>query len=451
MTMKLMNPQLFKIRRRIRGLNLCVSAGLCLLTLTAECGAVASPWDKAAAALAEKIAAALGPGQAQVTVNNLSTIPAKEVAGIQLLLEQDLKAHGIVSSGTDSDSSIHVTLSQNAKERLWVGEVVEGNEKQVVMVTAELDRAINEQTAGGLILRRQPLLRTQEPVLAALATHDSLVVLEPEQIAIYARAGDSQQPLQKLSIRRKRALSRDPRGILLASPDGQGFEASLPGVQCDGSLVSEHGNGWTIKCRDSDDPWTISWATELNGAVAQISNTSGIDTQGAGAYAGVQAALASRTTALKAFYNAGRDYFTGVVTPGFNAELPPFYAAALLPRSSGAMALLVAGIDGKMQLAENGTLGVVSGARDWGSDFAVLHSGCGGGTQIVASESGEAIPDSLRAYELPAREAIAASAPLALEGTVTALSTAPGEDSVLAVLRGGDNQYEVDRVTALCN
>ena len=45
--------------------------------------------------------------------------------------------------------------------------------------------------------------------------------------------------------------------------------------------------------------------------------------------------------------------------------------------------LLIGGIDGKVQLVESGALKPVSGARDWGSDFAALHSGCGAGAQIL--------------------------------------------------------------------
>jgi len=93
----------------------------------------------------------------------------------------------------------------------------------------------------------------------------------------------------------------------------------------------------------------------------------------------------------------------------------------------------------------------VTGTRDWGSDFAVLHSGCGAGVQVIASSSGEAANDSLRAYELPALEAVPASEPLAMDGTVTALWTAPDGKSVLAMVRNAANEYEVDRVTALCN
>jgi hypothetical protein len=93
----------------------------------------------------------------------------------------------------------------------------------------------------------------------------------------------------------------------------------------------------------------------------------------------------------------------------------------------------------------------VSGTRDWGSDFAALRTGCGAGTQIVASGSGEAVTDSLRAYELPGQEALAVSVPLAMDGTVTALWAAPDGKSLLAVVRTAADEFEVDRVTASCN
>ena len=90
------------------------------------------------------------------------------------------------------------------------------------------------------------------------------------------------------------------------------------------------------------------------------------------------------------------------------------------------------------------------------SDFAAIQSGCGSGTQIVASGSGSAVQDSLRAYEIPALEATPASAALTGDGSITALWTAPGGKSIVAIVRnspqqGQPFQYEVDRVTATCN
>jgi hypothetical protein len=176
-----------------------------------------------------------------------------------------------------------------------------------------------------------------------------------------------------------------------------------------------------VNCHESDDPWPILTANTPNGPVT-----------------------------IKAFYNAARNYFTGVVTPSLGVDLSPFYSAALVPRASGP-ALLIGGIDGKVQILEGTSLKPVSGTRDWGSDFATLNSGCGAGVLVIASGSGAAASDSLRAYDLPAQEAVAASAPLAMDGTVTALWAAPDGKSVYAVVRGAADQYEVDRVTASCN
>ena len=77
-----------------------------------------------------------------------------------------------------------------------------------------------------------------------------------------------------------------------------------------------------------------------------------------------------------------RDYFTGVLAPGFGMDLPPFYQASDIPRPTGT-GMLLNGVDGRVMLMENNTLKPVSGANDWGSDFAVIRSGvrigCAGG------------------------------------------------------------------------
>jgi len=70
---------------------------------------------------------------------------------------------------------------------------------------------------------------------------------------------------------------------------------------------------------------------------------------------------------------------------------------------------------------------------------------------VIASSSGEAANDSLRAFEFPALEALPTSAALAMGGTVTAIWTASDGKSAMAVVRNAANEYEVDRVTALCN
>jgi hypothetical protein len=395
--------------------------------LTAAAAPAPGPWDQPAAALAEQIAGILGPGPVELSIHNLSSIPTSDVAPIRRLIEQDLKAHGVTVSAAESANAVHITLSESASQRVWVAEVAEGDDTQVAMVDLPPAKLQQAQSVGGLMLRKEQVFAGNEPIVAALEVGDSLVVMEPQQIVIYAAAGSGWQAQQRVSIMQRLPLARDPRGILMPTPDGIGFEGFLAGVVCTGSAPAANQPGsWSVQCHTSDDPWTIAQAPAQPNGSAPV-------------------------PVFKAFYNASRDYFVGVVTPGIGVDLPGFYSAALVPRAAGNGAFLIAGVDGKVELAENGALATVAGTRDWGSDFAVLRSGCGTGTQVIASGSGEAVSDSLRAYELPALEAVPASAPLAMEGTVTAMWPAPDAKSVFAVVRKAANQYEVDRVTALCN
>jgi hypothetical protein len=403
-----------------------------VLTAQAPIGASAQ-WEQPAAALAEQIAAILGPAQAHLVIRNNLQISTDEIPAIRRLLEQDLKARAIQVSGAESANIIRVTLSENLRERLWVAEIVEGNETRLAMVRVEPAALGQQASISGITLRKQAVFTTVQPVTAALQTADDLVVIEPEEIAIFAHSTDGWKEQTRVGIGQKRPLPRDPRGVVYPAADGQGFEAWVAGMFCKGS--PQPSADWTIHCRESDDPWFLTPPRPTqNGASADMN---------------------IQVTPLRAFDNSARDYFTGVVTPSIGADLPPFYTAVLLPRSDGG-GLLLNGIDGKVLFAAGGALKPVSGARDWGSDFATLDSGCGAGTQIVVSGSGEAIADSLRAYDLPALEATPASPPLAMDGTVTALWSAPDGKSIFAVVRkpaaaGQKEPYEVDRVTANCN
>jgi hypothetical protein len=78
-------------------LGAMVASGL--MGLTASTTPPPSPWEKPAADLAVQITGILGPGQAQLTIRNLSTIPNNEIPAIQRLLEQDLKTLGVLASG----------------------------------------------------------------------------------------------------------------------------------------------------------------------------------------------------------------------------------------------------------------------------------------------------------------------------------------------------------------
>lgn len=404
---------------RLNSIMRCLGLVMVLVQLT---WAAPGPWDDPAAKMAEQVAGIMGPGQVQLTVENRSTIATTEVAAIRALLEQRLKSHGISVSGGESANTLRVTLSENARERLWVAEVVQGNETKVTMVSLPAERSLAAARSGGVALLSQTILTTDTPVLGIVESGSGLVALEPEESVYFLRGPNGWTPSARSEIVQRRQMARDVRGVLQSVSGG--FAAWLPGETCTGQTDSVSGAGSLIvQCVSSDDPWPV----------AEVGTT---------AVGGAQ---------LKAFYNARRNFFTGVMTPNVGVELQPFYAATVVPRAVGGAALLVGGIDGKVQLVENRMLKTVSGTRDWGSDFVSITTGCGLGAQVVASSSGAAATDSLRAYELPALEAVPASAPLATDGPVIAMWAAQDNRSLYITVQRSVDAYEVDHVTASCN
>lgn len=384
----------------------------------------AASWEQPASDLARQIAALAGPGPARLTIRNESSLAAGEIPQIRRLLERDLRAAGISIGGNDSATLIRVTLSENLQGGLWVAEVVEGTETRVTLLPVVLGVAGAANGGASLTLRRTLLITEADPVLDAqllgAANVQRLVVLEPERIVTYLRntaaltsGGEAASWIeeQRFAIAHARAFPRDIRGELVAAQDHL-FDAYLPGVECSGTNT---GAQIAVTCGDSDDPWPVG-------------------------------------NSQRAFYNAMRDSFTGVLVPGFGMEIPAFYEASEIARPTGTGTLLNT-VDGRVMLVENNTLKPVSGTNEWGSDFAVIRSDCGTGVQALVSGTGAAAAeDSLRAWEIAGREAVAVSAALPVEGTVMAIQAAKDATSATVIVRrDGPLRYEVWNGSATCN
>ncbi len=398
---------------------------------------VSSGWDQPAASLSIQIAAILGPGQVSLSIRNISSIPSADVPSIRRLFEQDLKARSISLGGPDSANAIRITLSENSRQRLWVAEMVEGTETRITMVKLPLGAEAASPVASGLVLHHQPIYQSNAQIIATLELSNGLIVVEPEQIMVLDKTAQGWRRVANASFGSLRSLSRDPRAMLLHSADGHGFEVWLPGMTCDGASATSDAVSWEIHCRQADDPWAIS-AGPVMPALAAMKTGGGQE-------------ISLATAQFKAFYNASRDYFTGVVTPNPGPDLPAFYTAVSMPLAGAQTGLLIGGLDGRVQLAANSTLTNVQGTRDWGSDFTTVHTACGSGIQILATGSGNSGNDSLRAYELTGKQMIPSGSALAIEGVVLSLSTATDGTAVYAVVRTPEYTYEVDRVSATCN
>jgi hypothetical protein len=107
---------------------------------------------------------------------------------------------------------------------------------------------------------------------------------------------------------------------------------------------------------------------------------------------------------------------------------------------------------GQFRVSDGGSLKALAGSRDWGSDVVGVQSGCGSGAQLLATASGDGVEDSLLAYEVEGRDAVAVSPPLPLDGQVTALWPASGPAAATMVLEGGQPlEYEAYSVSVVCN
>jgi hypothetical protein len=408
------------------------------VALGAGAGAQPGPWDRPAAEMARRIADVLGPSSSQVTWANVSHIPSDSVPTIRHLVESDLVANGVSVTASDSANTIRITLSEDSRGGLWVAEIQQGNETRVAMVRADVQPAAQPAVAQKMVLKRDAVVRASHlkwkstaagersvpQIVAAAVVEGHLIVLTPSRTAVFTKSANEWSEADGAELGLTRAATRDPRGIIIPSADG--FHVWAPGVSCAGVTPQEAsaGTGWSIQCHSSDDPWPL--------------------------------AQTAQDTLLRAFYNGSRDYFTGVVTPASEVDLPPFYTAAMLPGRSTGPALLIGGVDGKVSLREASELKPVAGTRDWGSDFAVISAGCGAAAEVIVSSSGEAASDSLRAFEITGQEASPVSAPLDLGGAAMALWPAPDGKSVMAIVRvpledGRRFDYEVDRVAANCD
>ncbi|HET6217589.1 MAG TPA: hypothetical protein VFE27_11265 [Acidobacteriaceae bacterium] len=378
----------------------------------------ASGWDNPSDELAKQIAAIAGPGPAKLTMRNRSSLPAEQVPAIRRTLERDLQSYGVIASSSPEVATvIRVTLSQNLQHELWIAEVQEGAEVKVVMVSTDLP-ATQTPSAGAGVTIRKTLLRAQEtPILdvgfISIGDERRMVVLEPEQVTAYRQDNGTWVQDQSFDIVRSRPLPRDPRGRIVVGASGASghlFDAYLPGVVCSGS---ESNGRLELSCTDNDGPWPIA--------------------------------------SQKAFYNATRNYFTGLVAPGYSTQPGPFYSAAEYARSGGTVTLF-SRTTGETVLYDKGVPRIVTGTRDWGSDIVSIHSTCGEGSLLLVSAAGAAATDSVRAYEIPGREAIPVSGPMPLDGSVVAMwETADDSTATMVIRKAQPVQYEAYNVSAVCN
>jgi len=287
-------PSMFLFSRRTR-----LIAGLLPILLLAS-QAMASPWQASEIQLARKIAAVTGPGAIAIDVVNVSSLRNADME-IRRGLLNELGLLGLHSVAPDqAAATIHLTLSENLQDYVWVAEIRQGNSvSSVVMVTmSRPETAALDLPASALTLHKALIWTDDNRILDValpISNPPQMFVLEPENVILYVLQSGRWQQEQSLRITHPRPWPRDLRGRVILRKDHL-FDAYLPGVLCRSTAISPLG----ISCRESDDPWP----------------------------------LLPDPSPLSVFFAPTRNFFTGVLSPGIQKQTTtsPFYSAASLPR-----------------------------------------------------------------------------------------------------------------------
>ena len=408
--------------RTSSGLRLGWLTSFLLATVFLPSSLCASGLGDTARQLAHKIAAASGPGAFALEVTNRSSLDEKSVREVRSALEAQLHVEGVhTAKAEQAMGTVEVVLSESLREYVWTAEIVIGpDEKRVALVS--LPRSPTETpfaAAMPIVLKTALLFAQEQPMLdvafVEMPGGSRLIALDDGMVAIYRQQGLNPAGRWELEaslpIAHSRTFPRDLRGRLLLRRDHL-FDAYLPGTFCRSSAVAPI----TLTCNDSDDPWPL---TPEDGGV-------------------------------RAFFAGARNFFTGALSPGIGkvSNVPSFYSAAALPRS-GYRLWALAAVDGSLHLVDGMTDQVIRGVK-WGSDLAAVHSSCGTGTQLLISGS-DTERDGLRAFEIPDRDPVAASAAVEFDGRIVALWPESSGNSAAAIVKRKDTGwYEAYRVSISC-
>lgn len=400
-------PHMGVLRSIVAALLLCLPATL-----------AAQGWDQPARAFVEQVMVKTGNASA-VTFEfaNISSLDAAQADTVRKALLAELRSRNVrVVEPAQAIAEIRATLSENAGGYLWIADIRQGRQQDLVMYSSGRPGVMPQvQERAGMVLRDRVLYGQSEPILDfALLDDDELMVLDPLNISLYALEQGAWVLRQSRALPSPRFTARDVRGRLMPR-GGSAFEAFLPGMKCAGAAS----RAITFRCDPTDDPWPLSARVQA-----------GVD----------------------AFYNGARNFFNGTLVTGPRETLnvPPFYAAAILGDGDHPTGVF-AGVDGKARVFTDDEEPALT-IDGWGSGIAGVRSGCGSKWQVVATSAADwTQPDSLQAFEISESGASAVSAPLALEGPVVALWPNAEADAAKTIIRNvNSGKYEAHLIAVDC-
>lgn len=381
----------------------------------------------AARELARKVAASVGAAiQGKLTIAsnsvNLSSLSSfefqKACDAFHDEIQQQTKAFHAASSQEIATASVSVSLAENLHGFLWVAQVTQGQSQQTFFVSVAREMIIQtSEPRRSVTLQREFLLNQPEPILDAnlLAVSPGsapdLIVLQPSRVALFAQRNGAWQLQSEAPIAHVAPWPRDVRGRL--QQGGGGEEAVLPGVICiiPADILS-------ASCKPGNAGWIFSTgflrAFTLLPTIAADGNTF-------------------------TFPALGYQEFSSLAVIA-----PPASSAASVP-------VIATTPDGRALLFEGSSTAVAS-FPGWGSDVAALDSATRAPWPLLATRASDwTAPDSIQAFNIIDRQAVAISGEIDFDGPITALWS-EDENTVLAVSRNlKTGMYEAYFIRAVYN
>lgn len=395
--------------------KLCLSSFIFLFRLGIIC---AQPTGQslvtaAAHSLVQDVLSRAGsPSALAVSFQNASQMPPDLQDAAQSAIYDDLRKAGVhVVKPESALAELKIVFSEDWQSDVWIAIIQQGPSRQLVMKKVARTERSTAPRSPVLTLRKSSVWQQEEPILDFYLDSHNLVVLEPTEVALYTEESGQWRQRYTLAINHVQVWPRDLRGRLHVN--GMQMTVSLPGTLCSGNVSPP-----SLDCRASDDPWQLEHGQ------------------------------------LIAFYSARRNFFNGILAgPNAGASVIPFFSAATWP-SGDQRQWLFSGTDGRTRLYQRDLSVPAAVFGGWGSNLAVIHSGCGSGWQVVGSAPTDSVhPDTLQALEVAGREMQPVSAAVDLAGPVSAMWTSgKNSETVNAVMQSpATGKYEAIVLTVSCN
>ena len=208
-----------------------------LLVVMAAVSLAGQTLADSARAVARKAAAALAPGETvQLSVRNLSSVPAADFAGARQALEAELHPRSTVAGAT----AINVTLSENSQGYLWVAEVVRAGRREAAVIERAPAPGSRAEAPTALVIEKKSLWEQAEPVLDIAPVDDGLAILDAAGISVYRREEGRWTRVKQTAVEFPKPPPRDLRARLVVRAGEPA--AFLPGLEAGPEWPLEIGN-----------------------------------------------------------------------------------------------------------------------------------------------------------------------------------------------------------------